>query len=130
MKLDKQTLQVMIIDNDKTVRESLTTFFHEDNLNCLIFPTATEGLKALKFQHIDVIISDYFLPDINGISFLKQAGADHPGISKILMSTIVTPDLQAQAHKAGIDALIEKPISITSIEQILNEKISPKTIGD
>jgi two-component system response regulator YcbB len=116
-------LDVMIIDNDKTVRESLITFFNQDNLSFLIFPTATEGLNAIKFQNVDVAIADYFLPDINGVSFLEQASRYHPGIMTILMSTIVTQELKIQANRAGIDALIEKPISATCIEQLLNQRI-------
>lgn len=122
MKFGKQTLQMMVIDNDETVRESLTTFFNQDDLSILIFPTATEGLNALKFQKIDIIISDYFLPDINGMTFLKKAAAYHPKLLTILMSTIVTPELQSQARAAGIHTLVEKPISIASIEQIIQSK--------
>lgn len=130
MKPNHPTLQVMVIDNDETVRESLITFLAQENMAFLIFPTATEGLKALKYQRIDVILSDYFLPDINGLSFLEKAIRQHPGLMTFLMSTIVTPDLQNQARKAGIDALVEKPISIACIEQIIETKARERRLGD
>ncbi|MFH2058314.1 MAG: response regulator [Pseudomonadota bacterium] len=121
-KENKTGLQIMIIDNDKYVRGSLTTFFGQGAIKLLIFKTALEGLNALKYQNVSVVISDYFLPDMNGLSFLKQVGRQYPDITRIMMSTIVSDELKIDAAVEGIEALIEKPISVSSIERILNKK--------
>ena len=126
-KENKTGLQIMIIDNDKYVRESLTTFFGQGEIKLLIFKTALEGLNALKYQNVSVVISDYFLPDINGLSFLKQVGRQYPDITRIMMSTIVSDELKTDVAAAGIEALIEKPISVSSIELILNKKIKQRS---
>jgi two-component system response regulator HydG len=112
-------LQVMIIDNDKYVRESLSTFFGNGPLRVLIFKTALEGLNSLKYQEIDVIICDYFLPDTDGLSLLKKVGIQNPGIARVLMSTIVSDELKNAISIAGIDALVEKPLTVANIDQIL-----------
>ena len=116
-----KTLQIMLIDNDKYVRESLGTFFAyaADQLKFLIFKSASEGLNSLEYQDIDVVISDYFLPDMDGLTFLKQVAIKKPGIARILMATIVTDDLKKQISMAGIDTFLEKPLSVASIENIL-----------
>jgi DNA-binding NtrC family response regulator len=111
--------QIMIIDNDKFVRESLSTFFCKGPLRLLIFKSAVEGLNALKHQDIDVVVSDYFLPDMDGLSFLKQVGRQNPGIARVLMSTIVSDNLKTETITAGIDTLLEKPLSVASIDQVL-----------
>lgn len=124
----------MIIDNDKYVRESLSTFFEQGERKFLIFQSAREGLNSLKYQSFAVVISDYFLPDMNGLSFLDQVGKLHPQISRILMSTIVTDELRIQAEESRIDVLLEKPLNAASIDKILNETLKkcspPKTSGD
>jgi len=82
--MDQQNaLQVMLIDNDRYVRESLTTFFGNGQYKFLIFKSAAEGLNSLKYQDIDVVISDYFLPDMNGLLFLKKAAVQQPKIARI-----------------------------------------------
>lgn len=113
--------QVMIIDNDETVRESLSIFFEQSARKILIFKSGMEGLNSLKYQDIHVVISDYFLPDMNGLSFLEKAAGLCPDITRVLMSTIVTDELRAEVEAAGINALMEKPVSVASIEQILCE---------
>ena len=120
-KAQTKTLQIMLIDNDKYVRESLGLFFAGGQLKFLIFKSASEGLNSLKYQDIDVVISDYFLPDMDGLTFLKQVGIKKPGITRILMATIVTDELKKEISMAGIDTFLEKPLSIASIENILCE---------
>jgi DNA-binding NtrC family response regulator len=113
--------QVMIIDNDKFIRESLGTFFNKTQLRLLIFKSASEGLNALKYQDIDVVVSDYFLPDMNGLTFLKKVAEEKPGISRVLMSTITNNEITLEITRAGIDKFIEKPISVASLEKTLKE---------
>jgi len=112
--------QVMIIDNDKYVKESLSTFFGKGPLRLLIFKSASEGLNALKYQDIDVVIADYFLPDMDGLAFLKQVAREKPGTARVLMATIVNDELKKEISMAGINAFLEKPLTVASIDQILN----------
>ena len=132
-----KTLQIMLIDDDRYVRESVSTFFARGQLKFLIFKSASEGLNSLKYQDIDVVISDYFLPDMDGLSFLKQAAIQKPGITRVLMATIVTDELKKEISMAGIDTVLEKPLSVESIENILCEitkdhltKIKPEMKND
>jgi len=129
-----KSFQIMVIDSDKYVRESLSTFFENGQLRFLIFKSASEGLNSLKYQDIDVIISDYFLPDMDGLTFLKKAAVQKPGIARVLMATIVTDELKKEISMAGIDAFLEKPISVESLDHIISEinkkillKIKPET---
>ena len=113
--------QIMIIDNDKFVRESLGTFFCKGPLRVLIFKTAFEGLNALKYQDIDVVVSDYFLPDMDGLTFLKQVAREKPGIPRVLMATITNHEIEQGVVKEGIERFIEKPLSVNSLEKVIKE---------
>lgn len=120
--MDKiQAKQIMIVDNDKYVRESLSTFLGTERLKFLIFKSGLEGLNALKYQDIDVVIADYFLPDMDGISLLKKVAEKKPDAARVLMATITSDDLKKEILENRINALIEKPLSIASIDNILSE---------
>ncbi len=113
--------QIMIIDSDKYVRESLSTFFGNERLKFLIFKSGSEGLNALKYQDIDVVIADYFLPDMDGVALLKLVALEKPGTARILMATITNDELRDDILRNKIDAFIEKPLSIASIDNILGD---------
>ncbi len=133
-KKQQKTLQIMLIDNDKYVRESLSTFFGDGQLQFLIFKSAAEGLNSLKYQDIDIVISDYFLPDMDGLTFLKKVAIQKPSIARVLMATIVSDELKKEISMVGVDAFLEKPLSVASLDHVISEisekqllKIKPET---
>ncbi|WP_300458885.1 response regulator [Desulfobacula sp.] len=117
----KKSPQIMFVDDDDHVRDSLKVFFDSTQMKILIFKSASEGLNSLKYQKIDMVISDYFLPDMNGVEFLNQVAIGNPDIIRILMATIVNDELKLDILKAGIDRFIEKPLTVASLDTIINE---------
>lgn len=111
----------MLIDNDKHVRDSLNVFFEGTRTDFLIFKSGSEGLNSLKYQEIDVVIADYFLPDMDGIEFLTKAAQIHPNATRILMATLSNDDLAQEITRAGINQFIEKPLTVDSLETIINK---------
>lgn len=122
-KPDKE-IALMLIDHDRHVRESLKLFFGGGPVSLLIFKTAQEGLNALKYQKVDVVISDYFLPDMDGLALLKQVKEMQPDAMRILMATITSEDLEKDIQKAGINRFIEKPLTVASLDTVINELAS------
>lgn len=111
----------MFVDNDRLVRDSLKMFFDNGHTDYLIFKSGEEGLNSLKYQKIDVVISDYFLPDMDGIQFLNQVGEHYPHVIRILMATLGSDELQREIKKSGIDRFIEKPLTVASLDTIIKE---------
>lgn len=124
------TLHLMLIDSDKHIRESLKVFFDDSHTDFLVFKSAREGLNALKYQRADVVICDYFLPDMDGVAFLEAVACLHPLAKRILMATLASDELEDQIQRAGIDRFIEKPLTVACLDQIisgLKNKSAPAT---
>lgn len=119
--------QIMFVDNDPLVRDSLKLFFDNGHTHFLIFKSGEEGLNSLKYQKIDVVVCDYFLPDMNGIHFLNQVEKHCSGVFRVLMATLISDDLQSEIQKAGIDRFIEKPLTVASLDTIIDELTCDKT---
>ncbi len=119
--MKQKSLHIMLIDNDKHVRDSLNLFFEGTRTDFLIFKSGREGLNSLKYQEVDVVIADFFLPDMDGIDFLSQAAQIHPDATRILMATVTNDEMTLGIARAGIDQFIEKPITVDSLETIIKE---------
>lgn len=115
--------QIMFVDNDPLVRDSLKIFFDNGHAHYLIFKSGEEGLNSLKYQDIDVVVCDYFLPDMDGIQFLTRVKEQSAKVFRILMATLISDELRCEIHKAGIDRFIEKPLTVASLDTIINELI-------
>ena len=68
-----------------------------------------------------MIISDYFLPDMDGVAFLTRAALLRPDVTRILMATITSKELEREIRTAGIDRFIEKPLTVATLDTVIHE---------
>jgi DNA-binding NtrC family response regulator len=112
-------MQILLIDDDEWIRDSLSIFFEAEGCRINAFETAEEGLKALEHQKFEIIITDYKLPGMDGLAFYKQIQSSHPDAKKILITAYKTESVVEEARKAGVQHLISKPITPDVLEASL-----------
>ena len=112
-------MKMLLIDDDKWIRDSLSLFFEGEGCILKTFETAEEGLEALKKHAYDIIITDYRLPGMSGLNFLKHIKTIAPDAIKILITAYKSSEVLTEAVKAGIDDFIEKPFTTKTIEDSL-----------
>ena len=118
-----RNMKMLLIDDDEWIRDSLSIFFESEG--CLIEAreTAEEGLRALKEKSYDIIIVDYRLPGMDGLSFLKQIQESCSGAIKIMVTAYGNKEVISEAKRVGTQDIIEKPFSTKTIEASLNKLI-------
>jgi adenylate cyclase len=103
---------VLLVDDEDDVLDSLKDLFETvlDGVQVLTADSGQAGLDILDSQPIDLIVTDYKMPGMNGLEFLGQARGLAPGVPRILMTAF--PDLGVAIHAindAGIENFITKP---------------------
>jgi CheY-like chemotaxis protein len=114
-----RNMKILLIDDDEWIRDSLNIFFEAEGCRIVSVETAEEGLKAVRTQDFDIIISDYKLPGMDGIEFLRQIGTSQSNAKKILITAYKSELVVEEAKKAGVQHLIAKPFTSETIEASL-----------
>ena len=114
-----RNMKILLIDDDEWIRDSLSIFFEAEGCCIVSVETAEEGLEALRSQNYDIIITDYRLPGMDGIEFLKRIRNSHRDAKKILITAYKSELVVAEARKAGVQHLIAKPFTSETIEASL-----------
>ena len=117
------TLKILIIDDFATMRKIVSNY-----LNKLGFKHITESDSAatawnlLQTEDFDLIISDYNIPEMNGLELLtKIRGDSRLKDQKFIMLTAETDqDILISTKKLNINAYILKPFKIDVLEAKLN----------
>jgi DNA-binding response OmpR family regulator len=112
-------MKILLVDNDEWIRDSLCMLFEAEGCNLLALETAEEGLKALECQSYDIIISDYKLPGMDGLEFLRQIQGSHPSAVKIMITAYMNESLASEGRKIGVQDFIAKPFSSETLEASL-----------
>ena len=106
--------KVLVIDDESTGRTILTKIIQqvEGDVSVAAFDNPLEALKWLDSNHPDLIITDYRMPDMNGIELIRQI-RERPGCQDIpiMMITVVSEkSVRYDALEAGATAFMTRPI--------------------
>jgi len=109
---DHMNKPILLIDDDRPYRQALRLYLENHGFTCR---EAEDGREALVLLDggldVDLIISDYHMPVINGLDFLKALSSRGRGqdVRVILVSGNMTKEIEKEAKQAGAFAFLEKP---------------------
>ena len=90
------------------------------NREIQVFDNGFDALNALDTHNSpDIILSDVYVPELDGFELLSKIKRRYPDKACILMSTIPTDE--ETARRLGADAFIGKPFSANALFQIVQE---------
>jgi two-component system nitrogen regulation response regulator GlnG len=110
---------VLIIDDDKLTRWSLTTVLARLGYEVREAATGDAGLAALSERRPDLILLDIVLPDTDGLRVLADIRAHHPSLPVLLMTANPSRESRRLAEQLGASAYLEKPLAADALESAI-----------
>ncbi len=107
--------QILIIDDEASIRETLSGILEDEGFTPLSAPSAEEGIVILEENNIDLILLDIWLGDnMDGLTALEKIKAIH-SLPVIMISGHGTIETAVQATRKGAFDFVEKPLSYDKI---------------
>ena len=116
-------MEILLIDDDEWIRDSLCLFFESEGCRLTALETAEEGMKALKKHDYDILVTDYRLPGMDGLEFLRRIQDMQPQVMKVLITAYKSEDIVSEAIRLGVQDFIEKPFTTKTIEESLTRLV-------
>jgi putative nucleotidyltransferase with HDIG domain len=102
--------RVLIVDDDELILKALSRILEAAGFEVLCYLSPEEALDAIEVEAPMVVISDYMMPTMDGIAFLKAARARYPSAVRILCTAAEDFRVALQAVNAGeVFRIISKP---------------------
>ena len=114
-----KNMKILLVDDDEWIRDSLSLFFEAEGCNLLTFETAEEAIKAVKQQAYDIVISDYKLPGMDGLGFLRRVKKSQPMAFEVLITAYANCEILKEAKEIGVQDIIPKPFTSEDVEMSL-----------
>ena len=121
---------VMIIDDEPMVTQSIRNFLSlETDYEIHTFSSPQEALEVLKSRPVDVIISDYLMPGLNGIDFFLQAKQIQPQATRVLLTGYADKENAIKAiNDVGLYQYIEKPWENEDLRLVIRNAIEKRQL--
>jgi two-component system NtrC family sensor kinase len=101
---------LLVVDDDEHVRRALKRVLRRARWNLVDVPDATQGLEVLERQPVQVVVSDYRMPGMSGVEFLRIVKERWPRIQRVLLTGQAdTTAIEEAVNQSEIFRFIWKP---------------------
>jgi len=108
---DQNTPTILLVDDEEMVLTSLSSLLQlETDYNVHTFTSAKKALEFVGQNEVDLVISDYLMPEMDGITFLGNVRNIKPDIPRIVLTGYADKENAIKAiNEVGLFQYIEKP---------------------
>ena len=106
-------MKILHIDDEESITEVIGTFLEIEGYEYESANNGREGLELIKVNHYDVVLLDLNMPEFSGFDVIDSLVSDDIiNNQKIVLfsAIILTPEQMGNLNKAGVNAIIRKPI--------------------
>ncbi len=108
--MTETTGTLLIVDDEPNVIKSLRRLMVDSNHTIITAESGADGLKAFEDNEIDLVISDYRMPGMNGVEFLSKVREKYPATIRIVLSGYADVTAVVEAINDGhVYKFISKP---------------------
>ena len=121
---------IYILDDKISAVKSLGNIVQTRKLGNLIGSNtdAVKGREEILEKHPDIVLIDLLMPNLDGITIVKDVLAVHSDISFIVFSQVTDKDMIADAYKAGVEFYITKPNNVIECETVIRKVIEQRQL--
>ena len=109
------TARILIVDDDEAIRELLKEFFQGLGYEISTAVNGSEALAVISQYDLDCIISDYVMPDMNGLELLERLRKQGKEVPFLMITGYPTIEIAVEVMKRGAYDYITKPHQLEDV---------------
>jgi len=116
-RVEWKNFNILVVDDSPMNRKIITNRLRQLDLQIHVADHGQAALETLNQNHIDLVLLDYHMPDIDGLGVLRQIRErwHHDEMGIIMVSAETTPALVTQFYESGANDYIPKPFHAASL---------------
>jgi len=114
--------RVLLLDDVENIRRLMRIFLEKAGFVVDTASNGREGLQYLLRDYYDVVVTDYRMAEMDGLTFAEEATAIWPRLGMVMMSCYVDEKMEEQARKLGVSQVLPKPVRREDFVQIIRSE--------
>ncbi|MHB8604857.1 MAG: response regulator [Thermoplasmatota archaeon] len=113
--------RVLIVDDEPDILVSLADVLRAElaDADVRVASSGPEALELLRDEPADLILTDYRMPKMNGLEFLRRARLVAPSATVIMMTAYPDATIAREAAGAGVVLLVAKPFEFDTFIELV-----------
>src|SRR6516225_5765949 len=121
---------ILIVEDEAKMRRLLELNLGEDGFTTFSAEDAETGLKLLRQNPIDLVLTDLKLPGMNGLEFLQAVKRQNAALPVVVMTAFGSVETAVEAMKAGASDYVLKPFSLTEMRLVIHKELDVRNLRE
>jgi two-component system chemotaxis response regulator CheY len=115
-------MNILVVDDEYVIRETLYRGLRRFGHQVILAADGLEALGCLQDspEPVDLVITDYNMPNMNGLTLIKRIREDRKYLPVFLITAQSDMELQREAFRLNCEGFMEKPFSLDEIIREIN----------
>ncbi len=121
---------ILIVEDEPKMRRLIEMQLGEHGYATLGAGDAETGLKLLRENPVDLVLTDFRLPGMNGLEFLHAAKRVNAGLPVVVMTAYGSVETAVEAMKAGASDYVLKPFSLDELVLVIRKELDAQRLRE
>ncbi len=121
---------ILIVEDEPRMRRLLEISLGEDGHNVHTEGDAESGVRFLRKEPVDLVVTDLKLPNMNGLEFLQEGKRMNPALPFIVMTAYGSVETAVEAMKAGASDYVLKPFTMAEMKLVIHKELDVQQVRD
>src|SRR6202049_4910318 len=121
---------ILIVEDEAKMRRLLELNLGEDGFSTFSAGDAESGLKLLRENSVDLVLTDLKLPGMNGLEFLHAVKQQNDAPPVVVMTAYGSVETAVEAMKAGASDYVLKPFSLAEMRLVVQKELDVRRLRE
>lgn len=128
--MKNSNVSLLVVDDEKIVRDSLTKWFKEDGYQVEAAENAAEALKKMQLKKWDILLLDIKMPGMDGMELHQRVRDVDPSATVIFITAHATVDSAVKALKNGAYDYVTKPVDPDYLSHLISNAVKQRELAN
>jgi DNA-binding NtrC family response regulator len=119
----KNPFQILLVEDEAPNREALALLLKKAGYEIQTAASGEEAFERLNKAAFDIVVTDLFLPGINGMEILKRVKKESPETHVLMITGNASAETAVEAMKEGAFDYITKPINFEKLKLLMTKAL-------
>ena len=112
--MSENKIKILLVEDEYTLAEIIADTLGEKGFEVKIAHNGVEALKAMAFLP-DVVVTDIMMPQMDGLTFVKELRKTHPALPVLFLSARTTAEDVVEGFETGGNDYLRKPFAMSEL---------------
>lgn len=110
-----------MVDDEENTRLALTRLLSREGYEVKTAANGLEALSSLRNNPAELIITDLNMPEMNGLSFLRELNREYPASNVIMITAFGEVESYLEALNLGAFEYLNKPLRLEELRKVMGK---------